>query len=96
MLLAEGTPIPMEIRNINEVWESMGRPVVDVMKIDCEGAEYELVECIDDRLLSGVRGICMEVHPFPGCDLMKLVRRLEEAGFAVEMTHSDLQAMRVR
>jgi FkbM family methyltransferase len=98
MLRDDGTPVPMEIRNINEVWRSMGCPVVDVMKIDCEGAEYELMECIDDQLLASVRGICMEVHPYPGCDYTKIVKRLEDAGFSVgisEGTLFDLHAIRL-
>ena len=98
MLCSNGIPVPMEIRNVNDVWDSMGRPVVDVMKIDCEGAEYDLMECMDDRLLASVRGICMEVHPFPGRDHAKIIKRLEDAGFSVGTSDGDffdLHAMRL-
>ncbi len=56
---------------------------VDVMKLDCEGAEYQIILGADDHSLSQIDNIVGEYH---GSDLearSRLFSRLEEAGFTV-------------
>ncbi len=56
---------------------------VDVMKIDCEGAEYEIILGADDRTLSQIDSIVGEYHGPNMSDHASLFSRLEEAGFKV-------------
>lgn len=57
---------------------------VDLMKIDCEGAEYEILDVGDASLWSGVQRLALEYHPIPGRSLDGLIERLSELGFTVD------------
>ena len=39
---------------------------VDLLKMDCEGAEYEILYGTPDRYLERIREIRMEYHQLPG------------------------------
>lgn len=53
---------------------------VDFMKVDCEGAEHEILENASQESLGKVKKIAMEVHG----DQENIVELLEEAGFRVD------------
>lgn len=62
----------------------------DFLKIDCEGAEYEIIESALPKTLAQIKKIAMEYHlpPYFGLDKTKhsiasLVQKLESAGFSV-------------
>lgn len=54
----------------------------DLLKIDCEGAEFELLRATPDEALRRARRIACEVHDWHG-DPAELERRLREAGYLV-------------
>jgi FkbM family methyltransferase len=56
---------------------------VDVMKLDCEGAEYELILEADNDTLSQVANIVGEYHPVDVETRSRFFSRLEEVGFVV-------------
>jgi FkbM family methyltransferase len=64
---------------------------VDVMKLDCEGAEYDLILEASDDDLSQVANIVGEYHPIDVETRSRFFSRLEESGFVVSherrMTH---------
>jgi len=45
-----------------------GLPEIDILKIDCEGSEYEQLESASDTSLAKVERIVMEFHEFPDLD----------------------------
>lgn len=59
----------------------------DYLKLDCEGAEYDILFSCSDDLLSSVERICMEVHDgvtvFSRLDMRKF---LESKGYSVKIT----------
>ncbi len=58
-----------------------------IVKCDCEGAEYEIMERLNDKgLIAGMDAVLMEYH-FQKPD--RLVRVLTEAGFAVHVIHGS-------
>jgi FkbM family methyltransferase len=73
---------------------------VDVLKLDCEGAEYEILDSTDDDVLRRVRHIVGEYHARSRFDLIRLVNRLEQVGFDVITVGGDslgrFQAERAR
>lgn len=57
---------------------------VDLLKVDCEGAEFEVFLNAPDALLKRISRIACEYHPVAGHAIYELRQRLEELGFTVE------------
>lgn len=65
---------------------------VDLLKMDCEGAEYEVLENATDDELRTFRRIAMEFHLYhPSHRLETLVTRLQKCGFEVQITKTWFQ-----
>jgi len=65
-----------------EVIERAGGKI-DLLKLDCEGAEWELLE--EESLWSGIQHLAMEYHLWakPGATVESLERQLEKLGYRV-------------
>lgn len=73
-------------RRLEDVLAELGVEKVDLLKVDCEGGEYDIVESLGDPFLRRVSRIVMEFHELHRThDHRRLVRRLRDAGFAVEV-----------
>lgn len=71
-------------RRLEDVLTELGVDRIDLLKIDCEGGEYEIVDSVDEHFLRRVSRIVMEFHDLhPTHDHRRLVRRLRGAGFRV-------------
>ena len=57
----------------------------DLLKVDIEGAEFELFEKIPDEVWNKIVRVVMEVHKDGGRSEQELVRILEQKGFAVSL-----------
>lgn len=66
---------------LGSVLGTVGGPV-DVLKLDVEGAEYEIFGSTAAKCLSLVSNIVVEYHAVPGVGPTDIARGLEEAGFA--------------
>jgi FkbM family methyltransferase len=60
--------------SINDEWAALGP--IGLAKIDCEGAEYDLLDALEPALLSNVEHLVMEFHG-PG---MPHLRHLDDDG----------------
>ncbi|MDA7941020.1 MAG: FkbM family methyltransferase [Nitrosopumilus sp.] len=72
---------------IDRIIEENGLREVSVLKLDCEGSEYDILERASDSALSRIRRICMEYHIFDDRCPARLEgarRRLRDAGFELE------------
>ncbi len=60
----------------------------DFLKLDCEGAEFEILQQIDPEICRRVHRLVLEYHVFPGKDKHQqageLVTRLRELGFSID------------
>jgi FkbM family methyltransferase len=71
---------------LGEALERAGFPRVDVLKMDIEGAEYEVLDQLAPRVLDGVGAIVLECHRRPGASAEDLAARLEREGFDVSLS----------
>lgn len=66
--------------SLDEAMASTGGDI-DLLKIDCEGSEYEILRGASPAALRSIRWIAMETHP--GYEQKDLVGILEAAGFSL-------------
>ena len=52
-------------RTLESIMHEFALDRIDYLKVDCEGAEYEIIEGLPDRVLEAVSSIAMEYHPAP-------------------------------
>ena len=74
------------VKTIRDVLDDESVTKVDLMKIDCEGAEYDILDSMSEEIASRVKQIAMEVHRIPGRRVGEIQERLVELGFAVRAT----------
>jgi FkbM family methyltransferase len=68
----------------------------DLLKMDCEGAEYDILLTAPDSVLRRIRAIVCEYHPMNQRGPAQLVDRLTECGFRVEAGHEAIGIIRAR
>lgn len=69
-------------RSLASILDEMRLDRVNLMKIDCEGGEYDIINSTSDDVLSRIDRICMEFHEIhESHDYRQLVDRLKNAGF---------------
>jgi hypothetical protein len=67
-------------------------PAIKLLKVDCEGSEYDLIDALDENSAAAIRQIAMEVHPVAGRSMQQLRARIESWGMRV--TWKDLLVAR--
>lgn len=80
-LAGESRQVP--VRSFRRIMEESPGPV-RVVKLDCEGAEHEVLQAADPALLVDVRLVLLEYHKtaHPASSWPAIERRLGELGFA--------------
>lgn len=68
--------------NLSEVLCNTSTGRCDLIKLDCEGAEYEIIKSIDHDLASKIQGVMYEVH-HDKYNPQELVSHLETLGYQV-------------
>jgi hypothetical protein len=62
----------------------------DLLKLDCEGAEYSILRSVPPDVLGKFRYIVIEFHPEPeGESIGQAQAKLKEAGFVLSRTTSN-------
>lgn len=56
------TTTDCQIKHAGEVMKSLGVRQVDLIKIDCEGAEYDILTALPEEMLRGCKWIVGEMH----------------------------------
>ena len=84
--------VSVEAVTLDELFVRQQITHCDLLKVDCEGAEYEIIETAALDTLARIEKIAMEYHlpPYFGLDAHKhqiaaLTEKLSRAGFAVEI-----------
>jgi FkbM family methyltransferase len=82
--------VSVEVTTMRALMASAGMQQVDVLKIDCEGMEYEVFGSMDSADLARFRVVACEYHPEPGHDVVELDTLLRTAGFQVRRPEEPL------
>jgi FkbM family methyltransferase len=61
---------------------------IDLLKVDCEGTEYEIFECIPDEFFCQIRKIHVEFHDNDGMRIQSIINKLERTGFEWKFENS--------
>ncbi len=62
--------VSCEVRNIATALPELGIEKVDLIKVDCEGAEYDILTALPQNLLAGCKWIVGEMHDEKGFELL--------------------------
>ncbi|OHB77598.1 MAG: hypothetical protein A2Z34_00135 [Planctomycetes bacterium RBG_16_59_8] len=79
-----GEPFAVRCADLPGIIRDHALERIDFLKLDCEGAEWEILESLPDDHLRRIRQIAMEIHNPPEDPIA--FRRLRENGF-VELPH---------
>ncbi|MBC7630274.1 FkbM family methyltransferase [Aeromicrobium sp.] len=82
--LGEAGSVTIEVPCVSlaDVFEAVGGQV-DLIKMDAEGAEYDIILNSSPESMSGVRRVVMEYHALPGHSFEELESRLGEGGLTL-------------
>jgi len=63
---------------------------IDLLKIDCEGTEYDIIECIPNDYLKNIKKLHIEYHNnSDGVKLKRMLTKLEDCGFEINFGHNS-------
>ena len=82
--------VNVNVQTIPSLLATAGIDAVDLLKIDCEGMEYEVLEALDSDQLSRLDVIACEYHPEPGHSVTELDALLRASGFTVQRPEAPL------
>jgi FkbM family methyltransferase len=69
---------------LESVVSEAGGQRISLLKMDCEGAEWEALDSADNNTLRRIDRVSLEYHPMPGRDPDELVKRFLDAGFLLK------------
>jgi FkbM family methyltransferase len=87
----EGRPAVVQL-TLAELVDSFGVGKINLLKLDCEGAEYDALLSATRALLRQFQAIVAECHPVTGHHVSELEDHLKDAGFTVQVSEKTGQA----
>ncbi len=80
--------VNIDIQGIDEVIKGLSQNRIHLIKMDCEGAEYEIIKALDAVLVSKVEIILFESTESV-YDLTELLEHLRSIGFSIEFKENS-------
>ena len=78
--------------NLNNYIKTNNIEKIDYLKIDCEGAEYEIIKSLDEQYLTNnINKICLEYHLNKNGEIHTILNKLKKCGFNVNFEYGDYQ-----
>jgi FkbM family methyltransferase len=79
-----------------DAFTSYGLDEVDLLKVDCEGGEYDLFAAVPDELFSRIGNIVFEYHTIEGYKprLDELLTKLQRVGYELRIDGDIVSALR--
>jgi FkbM family methyltransferase len=82
--------VAVQVQEMQELLAAAGMNQVDLLKMDCEGMEYEILRGMGSDQLRLINAVACEYHPEPGHDVSELDTILRSAGFTVQRPDAPL------
>ena len=83
--------VSVKSESLNSLIERVGG--VDLLKIDIEGAEYDLIEKTSIETLAKASNIILEFHDNPDGKVLRILEKLESAGFSYQMHDESIKRL---
>ena len=82
--------------SLGELLDTHGIDSVDLLKVDCEGGEYEIFPTVPDAVFERIKNIAFEYHTVKGYEgkLQRVMNRLSSAGYALRKEGKIVAASR--
>lgn len=71
--LASASLVNCEVKHAGQALRDLGIAKADLIKVDCEGAEYDVLSALPGEILSGCKWIVGEIHDSSGFKLLELL-----------------------
>lgn len=78
-----GHRVEVKVRRLDGFLEEHGMKRVDLLKLDCEGAEYGILFSLPDEVYEGILNIALETHETEEWKTLDMVRHLRSKGYEV-------------
>jgi hypothetical protein len=75
--------------SIEDIIKREDLPRIDFLKLDCEGAEHDILRCMPVDTAAKIMEIAMERHSVPPDVSIDLPARLNELGFEVKIDQNS-------
>ncbi|HEV2035678.1 MAG TPA: FkbM family methyltransferase [Candidatus Dormibacteraeota bacterium] len=87
---SSATPSSVPMMTLRQLMAEFDIANCDLLKMDCEGAEYDILLTTGDDVLHRIGAIVCEFHPIPGRSVNELSEKLTAAGFRVSIFGAGL------
>jgi FkbM family methyltransferase len=74
--------------SVEDIIQGEGLPRIDFLKLDCEGAEHDILRNMSLETAARITGITMEMHRVPPGFSIDIPLRLRELGFQVKKSRT--------
>ena len=79
----------VSVYTLDSIIKNLNINMVNLLKIDIEGAEFEIFNHIDLEVLNRIKMVVGEIHLQHG-DISSIVDKLRSVGFRVKLVHPPL------
>jgi FkbM family methyltransferase len=82
---SDAEPRTIECTSLAEIIDAHGLRRIDLLKVDCEGGEYEILPATPDEVYDRIDQIVFEFHKVDGYEakLARVVEKLERVGYTL-------------
>jgi len=83
--ITQGTNIIVNSTTLDRIFMDNNIDMCDLLKLDCEGAEYEILFNTPREILSKIKNIAMEYHEVPNYSIDDMTHFLKNSGFEIRL-----------
>ena len=85
-----GTVQRVSCQNLEDLLQSNGIKRVALLKLDCEGAEHEIIDTMSPDLARRIDNLIIEFHNIPGRDIGASIEALKALGYGYVLRQNHL------